>query len=514
VHAFFQPGSAPQTSEARNRYNSLYYFWSGDWQGSNMLLDPRIQASNVYANTRQLWRNASAIVDLYTHFVYAGDLSTDGKPLPDGTRGAIPIDPQVTNQSDKDNLTAALAAWWTAVNLRQFISLRPKFGSMLGDVLTEIVDDRAVGMPRPQLIWPGYVTHLELDLAHNVKAVSYEYQVTSPASNLFGKQQEAESYLFRKDIDGDFYYYYRDNVLTRQVPNPYGFVPCIWDRHEIVFGDRGLGAIDRTFQQAVELNSMLSHAMDYQQKQFGAPIGVKGTSLGNRNSQLKMNNRVSTGDPLHDAAMVAQSLGLLPFSDNGDFITVDFDIGKTPEMLKLVMDSILAENPEARYSQQILEMTQVTAPGVERALGPIIGRVKDARRNYDTQTIKMLQMSLAIAGWRIQSGGYDPALIASRPDRYQPLSRFNLESYGRGMLDFTIPDREVIPDTIDERIARRQIVETLQWEDSLRLAGVDERVITEVVGQREEDRQRTVALEEIAAVGQPREQDEDREDEE
>jgi len=503
MQALFDPSVAPEVDQTRGRYNSLYYFWSGDWQSANMMADQRISDKNVYKNTRQLWRNASAIVDLYAHTVYMGDLSSDGKSLPDGTRGAIPIDPQMPNQTDKDNLTAAISAWWTAVNYRQFMSLRPKFGSMLGDVLTELVDDRASGMPRPQMLWPGYVTFLDLDLSGNVKRISYEYDVEQPETDYFGERQPADKYLFRKDIDGQYYYYYRDNKLTQRDPNPYGFVPCIWDRHEIVFGDRGLGAIDRIFQQAVEMNSVLSHAMDYIQKMYGTPVGVKGTTLGNRNSPFTLNKRATTGDPMADAAMVAASLGILPMTDNGDFVTAKFESGGIEPFLQMMIDSMRAEAPESSFSQQILEMTQVTAPGVERALGPIIGRVKDARKNYDTQTIKLIQMALAMAGWRVQTNGYPAALVNSRPDRYQALAKFNLDSYGRGLLDFTIPDRPVIPETLDEKIARAMLVEQLQWEYHLQVAGLPPDVIAEVVTEREEEAERQARLEEVAVVGEP-----------
>lgn len=507
-------GAAPTVSGESDRYDMLYAFWAGNWQHNDEIVRAYLRDQKLYRNTRQLWRQASAVVALYTQFVYAGNsLSTNADPLTDGTRGAIPIEPQAGSESQNEALRTAIAEWWTQVNYRQFMSMRPKFGAILGDCLTELVDDKASGAVRPQLVWPGYVKHLELDLAGNVKAYSLEYMVSTPETKLFGTTQPAEQYKWRKDVNSEGYWYYRDDQLVDSAENPYGFVPAVWDRHEIVLGNRGMSAIERTMQQAIEVNSILSHAMDYQQKQFGAPIGVKGSSLSNRSGVLKMlNEKNSSGDPLHDAAMVAQSLGLLPMTNDGDFVTVQFDVGKTSELLNLVMDSVLAENPEARYSQQILEMTQVTAPGVERALGPIIGLVQDARKNYDTQTVKLIQMALSITAYRVVTGGYAPEVINRRRARYEVFRPFAPGAFDAGLMDFTIPDRPVIPDTIDERITRQMQIEQLQWEYSLRVAGVPDEIVKQVMGERQEEAERMAKLDEVTAFGAPPADEDDDED--
>jgi hypothetical protein len=499
VGAFRNPVAEMELDELTRRYDALMWFWEGNWRGQTWYTDQRVLDPMIYKNTRQIWRHARATVALYTQFVYAGSsLSAGTEPLSDGTRGAIPIDPDTGSETDDARLREAIESWWKMVNFRQFMSQRPKYGSILGDCLTELVDDRARAIVRPVCISPKYVKYLDLDAASNVKAYSVEWLVSLPETKLFGTTQEAQQYRYRKDVNTRGFWYYRDDKLERFDENPYGFVPALWDRHEIVFGDRGLGALDATFQQAVELNSILSHAFDYQGKQFGAPIGVKGASINSRNNPMKLNARQSTGDPLADAAMVAQSLGLLPMSENGDFITINFDIGKTTDLVKLLMESVLAENPEASYSQQILEMTQVTAPCVERALGPIVGMVKEARKNYDTQTIKLTQMALAMMGWRLQTSGYPREVVVPRRNRYERLAIYDLESYGKGLLDFTIPDRAVIPDTIDERIARQLQIEMMQWEYSLKVSGMPEEEVTKIMSEREAEKERANRLEEIA----------------
>lgn len=497
---------APTITSEQARYLRLYYAWSGDFGHTQAVASQFLTDQKLYENTRQLWRQASAVVALYAQFVYAGNsLSAGVDPLSDGTKGAIPIDTTGLKDTEAKALRLVIDEWWRMVNYRQFKSMRPKFGAILGDVLTELVDDRATGAVRPQLVWPGHVVHLKLDLAGNVKEYVLEYPVTEPEIKYFGRNQQARTYRYRKEVNGDAFVVWHDDKKVYELKNPYGFVPAVWDRHEIVFGDRGMSAIERTFQQSAELNSVLSHAMDYNQKNFGAPIGVKGTSLSNRNPSAiaaMLNNRNSTGDPLADAALIAQELHLLPMTDNGAFITVPFDIGKTGELLGFVRDSLEAENPEGSFSQQILEMTQVTAPGVERALGPIIGNVKDSRANYDTQTVKLTQMAISMTAQRVLEGWYGEVLT-TRKERYDLFREFGPGAYDAGRMDFSIPDREVIPDTIDERIARQMLIEQLQWPESLLIAGVDPAVVKRIDAERQADKQRQAQLDSLAVGSGP-----------
>lgn len=516
--------NAPTLSSDQARYLRLYALWSGNWRHGYGPADSFMHDQKLYENTRQLWRNANAVVALYAQFVYAGNtLSAGSEPLTDGTRGAIPIQAQTPDENQDKALRAAIDEWWRMTNYRQFKSMVPKFGAILGDVLVELIDDKETGTVRPDLVWPGHVVDLKLDLAGNVKAYALEYPVSEAPSKGYGGVTvgqtkgvgEGKSYLFRREVNGDGFWEYENDKLVREWENPYGFVPATWDRHEIIFGDRGMSAVERTFQLSAELNSMLSHAMDYQQKKFGAPIGVKGSALSNRNPSAiakMLNNRNSTGDPLADAALVAQSLGLLPMSDNGAFITMEFNLGHTSELLEFMRESMNAENPEGSFSQQILEMTQVTAPGVERALGPIIGAVKDARSNYDTQTAKRIQMAISMTAQRVLAGSYGD-LLTTRAKRYDLFREFGPGVYDQGGMDFIIPDREVIPDTIDERIARMLQVEQLQWDYSLRVAGIPEEELAKIMEERNAEKERQAKMEELAIVGVPEEGADDAEQE-
>jgi hypothetical protein len=519
VDAFKNPtvvaprGSRMPEIDQDGRYDFLWDFWYGRWTYAKALDAQRKQYPDLYANTRQLWRQADAIVSLYEQYTYIGDLSTDGKALPDGTEGAIPINPQTPNESSDDQLRLACAELWQMWNWRAHMSLRPKFTAILGDCLTELVDDPDHGTVMPRTVWPGYVTDIDLDLVGNVKRYTVEYWIEVQASNRYGQHVDADRYRFRKEVDGTAFRYFRDDDPhpafgngTGIVRNNYGFVPAIWDRFEPVWGNRGMSALERTMQQVLELNSFLSHVIDHQGKGMAAPVGVVGAKPRPRSERLNA-IRMLRGQPIEEtdpdvaAHELAEQLDLMPMNDKGAFITINKDIGQAIETLKFVMDSIVAESPESRYGQDVLQMTQVTAPGVERALGVISGRLHKFRGVIDPQTVKLHQMAIAMIGWRLSGNQYDAAIVNARPARYKAFEPFGLDSWGEGMLDFTIPTRPWIPETIDERLAQLVIIEGLQTEYALRRAGVDAANIRKIMGEREAEQARMDA--QITGIGAP-----------
>lgn len=511
---------------ARNaHYDLLWLWWLGQWQN-----DPRMRSASVrdpalYKNTMQLWRQASAVVNVYTQFIYPGQLSKDGQPLPDGSRGAIPLDPDTRQQASDDAILAAFSMLMNQWQWSQYKSLRPKMAAILGDCLTELVEDLDRGNVMPNTVDPRHVKHLELDSVGNIKAYTIEYQVQQEQSDAYGRQVKSESYHFKKEVDAEAYRYFKDDKPFDYsgegaiVPNLFGFVPAVWDRHEIVAGDdRGISALEKTLQQSLQLNSVLSHAMDHLQKRFAAPVGIKGATVGRPGTTTRLGSNTNWGS-LDTAAEVeearrlqAETLNLIQMNEDGEFITVDTDLGQTLEALKFVQDSITAENPEARVGQELLQMTQLTAPGVERALFTILGLVESVQANMDPQTVKLLQMGTAMMGYRLGRGDYPAALVKARPDRYDPFKTYTLDSYGQGLLECSIGPRPLFTEAPDEKATRLillgQIIETGDpW--LMAQAGIPEEEIARMVGEQEQRRQEMAQSFSIAGAGAQEEADEE-----
>lgn len=401
----------------------------------------------IYANTKLLWKHIEAVVDFYAGVIYQGALSTDGKELPDGTKGAIPIDPQ-TGRDDRDELLLkAVSELWAAWNWQQQMSLRPMYAAALGDCLTEIVDDTDRRFVYPQVVWPGYVKDIELDYVGNVRAYTLEYEVQERDD----KGGIKETYTYRKEVDGDAFRHYRNDTLTQTVPNVYGFVPAVWDRHRIAAPGavRGKSATDGTRQALYQLNSLFGHSFDFQHKAFEVPP-MLASSVKPRAEETP----AALGAPPSAGRELAERYRMRYVPADASLLQPTFDVGKTLDMIKEIREGILAENPEASFYQQMREMQQVTAPGAERLMGDVKNRVDLARAGYDAGSVKLFQMAIAMCGFRARDTsefGWSRRGIALDRRRLA-FTRFDLQSFSRGELDMTILARPIVMPTEQERM--------------------------------------------------------------
>ena len=500
----------------RNKhYAELEAWWRGDWTYDTRFRSWARKDPSLYRGTLRLWSQTSRIVDLYTQFVYPGPLSKDGKPLPDGTRGAIPLDPETGSETTDQYVIDAFSTLMDLWQWSQYKSLRTKTAAIYGECLTELVEDLSRGSVTPNTIPPREIVDIRLDDRGHVKAYVQEYMVYQSASTAYGKVVQPETYRYRKEVDTDAIRYFRDDRPFDYgngdvVPNPYGFVPAVWDRHEIMSGsDYGIAATEKTFRQTQQLNSILSHAIDYQRTQFSAPVGIKGASLGRQGSTVTMpglgnvGNFDSEWDIDEARRKFAESMRLIQMGDNGEFVTVTTDLGQTKDLLEIVMDSIKAENPEGSVSQELLQMTQLTAPGVERALSIILGLVYGVRDNQDPRTMELLGMGAAMMGMRLQNGDYPPELVRARADRYDPLRRFNLDSYGQGLLKCSVGPRPIFQESADERTLRLvQMLPIIESGDPwlMSQAGIPQEEIDRIVREQEQARQEQLATFAVAGA--------------
>lgn len=471
--AWSRAGSETTHADVVNDYLLRWNLYTGDLFNQAMRTKLIDIDYRVYANTRLIYKHVASVVDFYASTVYQGDLSTDGKPLPDGSPTAIPIDPQVGGAAD-DTLRAAIAELWSAWNWRQHMSQRPMIGAALGDCLTELVDDVNRGIVYPSLVWPGYVKRIELDYVGNVKM----YHIEMPIQEIKPDGSNGESYKFGKRVTTRTYEYFKDdkpfdyfgNGPVEQ--NPYGFVPAVWDRHRIGWSERGIAAIDSTRQPLLELNSLFSHMVDYQRRVFSSPIIVKGEITQPKQTYVA----ARTAPSYADGPSIAESSVYLRGGPNADLVQASFDVGQTLPILEKIKEGILEENPEASFWHELRQMTTVSAPGAERALGDAVSRCRLARAGYDIGTIKLHQMALAMCGWRAKNSWARPLTV--RQQKWLP---YDLTSYKAGQMDFTIPDRPVVAPTEEERIQVLKDTEALSTRWALEQRGLDETAIQEIL---------------------------------
>ena len=78
--------------------------------------------------------------------------------------------------------------------------------------------------------------------------------------------------------------------------------------------------------------------------------------------------------------------------------------------------------------------------------------------------------------------------LARRAARYEAFRPFGLDSYGKGLLDFTIPDRPIIAEGDDERVQRLIAIEAIQTPELLALTGLPADAVAAIVRGRERRR--------------------------
>lgn len=472
------------------KYDENWALYTGDAFSNLFDRNPYGTDREIYRNTRLLWRHVEAIADFYAGVVYQGSLAAEAPKSGNELGGAIPFIAQAGNDRANATLLKACIELTIMWNWQMQMSQRPLYSSVLGDVLTELVDDIKRGGLYPQIIWPKYVVEIDIDYVCNVKYYALEYP--SEAKTASG----IERFTLRKEVDKESFRYFKVSGTTKQpydatgdgpvVKNPYGFVPAIWDRHRIgAAGDvRGRSAIDGTKRALMEVNSLFSHAFDFQRKTFFAPM-MLAAKQGERRGGDKAEVDVTSENRRDNA----ETMRVITVPENATLLQPTFDIGKTREMLQDIQQGILDENPEARFYQQLRDMAQVTAPGAERLMGDVKTRVDLVRAGMDSNTVKLFQMAIAICGFRAKDGswngrpwGRNDALTA----RQKAFLPFGLDSYKAGELDMSIAARSIVPVTEAEHLALTQARERLLTSWGMEQEGIDSTTAAKIMADRAE----------------------------
>lgn len=403
-----------------------------------------LNRNGLYRHTRAIFNPARKLGDFYSGIIYPGVLATDAKRLPDGTQLAIPLADDIN-----PDLRTAIGQLWQWSNWQEGMSLMTLYGAVLGDVGVEVVDEVDRGKVTFDVVWPGLVTKLELDSTGNVKAHTIEYDY----------EEEGRTYAYRKEVDGERIAEYRDNEPYQYDPlvpavrtNPYGFDPFVWCRHQNLGGTHGAPAF-RNEQNVDELNSLASHAYDRAHAVLSAPILVSGAQSGSLSAAVaNSSKRPSAADSTPPDQSTRESIKIITAGADAAVASIELPEGEVAERMDRLWANIEHEHPELTMHDKLREMSQVTGPAAEVLVGDTSIYVNKARAGYDTQTVKMHQMAVAIAGWRANTGAWGRNLTRQQ----QAFVPFGLESYQRGELDMEILPRPLFP-AVKEDTAEKDV---------------------------------------------------------
>lgn len=397
--------------------------------------------SGLYRHIRSIYNPTQRLVDFYSGIVYPGMLTTDAQKAAAGMPVAIPL-----SEDAPAALRLAIAQIWKWSNWQSKKSLYVRFGAALGDVLTHVVDDVNDGMVYVEVLWPGMVTDLDLDTRGNVQMYEVAYQIADETSN--------KTYTYKRRVDIESICTFRNDEpwsyddVPAEIPNPYGFVPACWTKHRDVgedFGDpamRGVGKID-------ELNSLASMVLDNDRKILTAPVLVKGKGF-TKMATTKTQNAPT--DIMLRPELDQGGINFIQGPSDADFKTLDLPEGEAMLRIESLLAEIEKDHPELGMYKELRAMSNVTGPGAARLFGDVETYVSDAKANYDTQSIRLFGMAVAIAGYRANDGSWPT--LTKQQTVFKP---FDLTSFAGGYIDFSIDPRPLIQPTEAERLANEQM---------------------------------------------------------
>lgn len=393
--------------------------------------------NRLYRQTRPIYNPARRLVDFYAGIVYQGRWTTRPQEM---TRPDAAI-PWATETPPA--LLAAIGQVYTWSNWASQKALMLRYGAALGDVLTVVIDDPAAGKVYLDTIWPGNVARIDLNPAGDVIAYVLEY----PATDASG-----QTYTYRREVDKDSFRTYRDDQphaygdTPAVTPNPYGFVPATWTMHTPTGGSHGEPAL-RNIGKIDEINALAAHALDQAHRILEAPILITGDNISGAGI-TPARSGPTTASPTAGRSPDPGDLKVITAATGGDIKAPRLDPGEAIEHIDHLLKEIEADHPEIGMYNQLRSMTQVSGPAADRLFGDVAALVTEARTQYDRSTVKLFQMAVAIAGWRLASDAW------SEPStQQQRFTGYGLDSYAAGDLDLSIQSRPLILPTEAEMIA-------------------------------------------------------------
>lgn len=414
---------------------------------------------NLYRNIRGVYNPARRVASFYAGAVYPG-----------GLPGAIPV------TTENGALAPAIEQVWQWSNWQDGKGVMVRWGAALGDVLVVVTDDVARGKVYLEPVWPGQVSDLTLDAQGNVKGYRREFTAVDAAGR---------EYTYAKEVDGDSIRTYKDgnpygyDGQEAETPNPYGFVPAVWCRHQNVGGDHGEPAIAGSVQKIDELAQLMSAVHDRIMAIVRSPLVI--------DSDQRLPAERAKGPATSEQSSPERdrdSIPLLRVPSGSGVKMLDLDIGDVYPAMDRLIAEIEQDLPELTVYKQMREMREVTGPAAERLLGDALARLEAAQAAYDQQSVKLFQMAAAIGGWRANDGAWGRSLTAQQ-ERFLP---FGLESYVRGDLDLAIGARPLIRETLYEKVQTLVLLKTLGLSDEQALteAGYTEEQIAAMAEQNRE----------------------------
>jgi hypothetical protein len=424
------PTTSVQAEAARNAMYAQMFAYYSNTAFADVAAWARYRLNhNLYRHTRSIFNPITRVVDFYPEHVYPGALSSESR-LENGSQSAIPF-----GHTTPGEIRAVAGQMWDWSNWQINNAIMVQNAAMTGNVFVKVVDDAGRGKIRFQVYFPSAVKNFTLDNYGNLKAYVLEYETSDPAVD------GGRSYRYAEECQPDFIAYYKngrpfDYGDGPVIPNPYGFVNAVWVKHLDIGRDFGVPAIRSAIGKIDELNSIVSHTADHIHKQIESPRILW------TDSPIKP----LFGNALDMKALDSRQEQVLLTAKSGgktDTLVGTLDPQTIVPIIEKMLDEIEKDYPEITMYEKLRDQNIVTAPGASRLMGDVERKVSRPAANYDLGNKKLIQMGAAIGGWRANSGEWGNDLTPQQ----KCFLPFDLTSYNKGELDFTILPRQLTSPT-------------------------------------------------------------------
>jgi hypothetical protein len=420
-------------------------------------------------SARLIYSPARRAVDAYPGLVYPGCWTEDGKPLPDGTPHALQFPSDLIEKNPQLVMAAIQTLSWGNWQAERMTYVRE--GGITGTVFVEVVDDMDRRKVYPQIVPIERVADMTIDATGNVKAYEIAYRAID---------EDGMAYDYRKTVDAERIVEYRDRRVTRTDPNPYGFAPAACVKHRNTGSIFGAPVIAGVIPKIDELNRLATSVHNYIGKLQRQPVVFWSEAAPKPVTKGGATDEAGAGA---DAENIAWLWGKMSNGQRGyvENMMQAVPIEGAGERIDKLLDEIKADLPEITMDDVISKLPNASGPIIDRMLPSVRGRVSEAQANYDAGTIKIIQMGVAIAGWRVATGAWGPRRDLTR--HQLRFDGFDLSSFSRGDLDMSILPRPLVPSTEQERLMALQMrrdVANLSDNEMRRLLGMSDEAITTI----------------------------------
>lgn len=370
----------------------------------------------LYTQIRPIYNPVKRLVDMYPSKCYPGSLDMESLAT-----GAIPIKANTGNDAANEQLIEALKQLLKWSNFGKTKTLYVRTGAKLGDVFLKVVDDRQREKVRLEVVNPNKVKWCEFDPVGNITEAWIEYQREDEQEHkyIYGEYISKEAFATFKD--GQPYAYY-DNMLGEPVsewPNEYGFVPLVHIPHTETDLTYGMTPFHSSMEKIHGLNdaaSIVNDAARLMVQQMLVFTGINKETATKENASAKRDEIPTFYLPSKDASVTT--------------ISPSLNLQDALQNVAAILEEIERDLPELALHR--LRDTEMSGVAIRNAYGDAISKFTEANGQYDDGFERAAQMGISIGGHRGYKG-------------FEP---FNLDSYDRGDLEFSVKERDIVQDTL------------------------------------------------------------------